>query len=170
MLYKEIKTNAQSWKNILFTLSVLTKDKEVFVMLADDDEDDRDLFKEAMNEVMPHVKVQTVEDGERLIKMLEKPDARIPDLIFLDLNMPCKSGTECLKEIRKRNNLKHIPIIIYSTSGHTEDIDRTYYNGANVYVRKPRSFKGIQSVLQKLFYIDWDQYTPLANKEKFVFS
>ncbi len=84
--------------------------------------------------------------------------------MFLDLNMPCKSGTECLKEIREHKNFKHIPVIIYSTSGLKEDIDSIYNNGANGYVRKSRSYKGIQSVLQKLFNINWDEYTPRTKK------
>src|SRR5438552_1600860 len=100
-LFNDIKTKKEGWKQTMFTLSVLTKDKDIYVVLADDDADDRELFMEAMNEVVPHIHVDTAQDGEQLLIMLDNPGQRIPDLIFLDLNMPCKSETECLQEIRK---------------------------------------------------------------------
>jgi CheY-like chemotaxis protein len=116
------------------------------VLLADDDSDDRELFTQALNLVHPHVTVETVHDGEELMQHLTKKKA-LPDLIFLDLNMPRKNGRECLAEIHHNEALHSIPVIVYSTSLNPLDIQDTLNKGARYFLRKPNSFEELKSLL-----------------------
>lgn len=143
--------------------------KTITIILADDDEDDRDLFKEAMEINAPEVKLQFAEDGKCLLDILDK-SKDVPDLIFLDLNMPHKSGMECLAEIRKDKRFKDIPVIIYSTSSSMKDINDTFDKGANLYVKKPNSFNELQQITNKVLSLDWNKYKPHSSRMQFLFS
>ncbi|HEX8037666.1 MAG TPA: response regulator [Chryseosolibacter sp.] len=118
------------------------------ILLAEDDADDRDLFIEALAALDPLIRISTVEDGEELLDHL-KQSQKIPDCIFLDLNMPKKNGKECLSEIKRDDRTRHIPVIIYTTSLNARDIDETFEKGALRFIRKPNSFKELTSVLNK---------------------
>jgi CheY-like chemotaxis protein len=122
----------------------------LMILLADDDESDRLLFKEAFGELKIKSVVHTVNNGRQLMDYLRKKDATLPHLIFLDLNMPRKNGLECLKEIRSNEKFKKIPIAIYSTSAFKIDIDETFSNGANVYIKKPSDFNILKQLLTKV--------------------
>jgi len=119
------------------------------ILLADDDEADRILFKEAFAELKIKTKVSTVNDGEQLMDYLAKKEGPVPHVIFLDLNMPRKNGQECLKEIRSNREFKEISVIIYSTSASENDITETFLNGANVYIKKPGNYNELKQVLAK---------------------
>lgn len=145
----------------------MTKSRNVKVMLADDDEDDRDLFKEAISS--QNTDLTTAINGKDLIKKLGEQQ-NLPDCVFLDLNMPEKNGKECLVEIRRHPKLKYLPVIIYSTSTNSRDIDETLALGANLYVVKPGSFKMLCDTLAKIVSIDWKDYPTMPAREKFLFS
>lgn len=119
------------------------------ILLADDDEGDRLIFQEALEELEIKPIVQTVNNGMELMAYLTKKNARLPHLIFLDLNMPRKNGLECLKEIRSNEKLKDVPIAIYSTSYNEKDMEETFRNGANVYITKPDDFNILKQLLYK---------------------
>jgi len=125
------------------------ENKPLRILLADDDESDRLLFKEAFAELEIKTTVHTVNNGMQLMDYLTAKDALVPDLIFLDLNMPRKSGLECLKEIRSNEKFKAVPIAIYSTSASEKDIRETFLKGANVYIKKPSDFGTLKQVLAK---------------------
>jgi len=112
-------------------------EKQFHILLADDDMDDRMFFKMALKKVSVPTDLTTVEDGERLIQFLNQNQNNLPDVIFLDLNMPRKNGNECLLIIKQDKNLSHIPIVIYSTSLHDDVADELYKNGAHYYLQKP---------------------------------
>lgn len=145
------------------------KSEGTFVVLADDDADDRDLFSEALANSGTKVKMETARDGVELIELLRSKN-KLPDLIFLDLNMPNKNGRDCLIEIRNSMELKHIPVVIYSTSSSLMDIDFTYENGANLFVSKPSSFRELVQTAKKVLALDWKKYQPKSNKDQYVFS
>jgi CheY-like chemotaxis protein len=140
------------------------------IMLADDDEDDRLFFKEAFEEVKVDHTITTFNDGVQLMNYLLKPENAIPDIIFLDLNMPRKSGVECLKEIRGDQRLKEITVAIYSTSSSEQDIEDTFVAGANVYIRKPNDFSMLKKVLSDVVQINWQYITDGFNKDSFILS
>lgn len=125
------------------------KNETFYILLADDDESDRMLFLEAFSELKIHTVVHTTNDGVELMAYLDKKNTRLPNLIFLDLNMPRKNGMECLKEIRSNKKLKDIFVAIYSTSDNEKDMEETFNYGANVYITKPNNFNKLKLVLEK---------------------
>ncbi len=140
------------------------------ILLADDDEDDRLFFTDAIEELKVRTAVSTVNDGVQLMQRLNNPDIKLPNLIFLDLNMPIKGGMECLKEIRSDNNLKNISVAIYSTSASEEDIEETFVKGANIYIKKPNDFVELKRILKEVISINWQYHTSGLNRENFLLS
>jgi len=120
------------------------------IILADDDESDRTNFREALEESKIKTTVHSVKDGVELMEHLTNENNKVPHLLFLDLNMPCKNGLACLKEIRAIEKLKDVAIAIYSTSSYDKDIEETFQHGANVYIRKPTDFNVLKQVLDKV--------------------
>jgi CheY-like chemotaxis protein len=106
------------------------------IMLADDDRDDRFFFEKVLEELPIRSSLETVEDGEQLMSYLIKTPENIPDVLFLDLNMPRINGLECLSQIKGNEKLKQFPVIIYSTSLNVDVVDLLYKNGAHYYLRK----------------------------------
>ncbi|KOS04879.1 transcriptional regulator [Flavobacterium akiainvivens] len=140
------------------------------IMLADDDEDDRLFFEEAFEEVKIKYEISSFSDGEQLMAHLNNTENALPDIIFLDLNMPRKSGMECLKEIRANDRLKRISVAIYSTSSSEQDIEDTFVAGANVYIRKPNDFNMLKKVLSDVVHINWQYIVDGLNKDSFILS
>src|SRR6187551_3744695 len=95
------------------------------VYLADDDEDDCILFQEALAEVNDKIDLVISRDGEELMGTLEENVSQPPSVLFLDLNMPRKSGLECLKEMRQNEKFRNIPVVIFSTSADADYIEKT---------------------------------------------
>lgn len=121
--------------------------ENIRLLLADDDEDDCFLFKEALNELHVSVSLTTVHDGEQLMLMLAH-NAALPQLLILDLNMPRKNGFECLAEIKKNDHMKDLPVVIFSTSFDSEVINKLYRNGAHLYIRKPSDFSDLKKAIR----------------------
>ena len=138
------------------------------ILLADDDESDRFLFKEIFEELNIKTIVHTVNDGIQLMDFLNSKDAPLPHLLFLDLNMPRKNGLECLKEIRSNEKLKNISIAIYSTSASDRDMEETFDNGANVYIKKPNDFSTLKQVLEKAVMATHIYQEMPINKDSFM--
>ncbi len=129
---------------------------EIKILLADDDADDRDFFKEAITEANIEADITMMSDGEQLSEYLSATkDQSLPDVIFLDINMPKKNGKECLKEIRSNTEFNHIPVIMFSTSSHKKDIEETFNNGADFYIIKSSFFDNEVFILKQLFSEDW---------------
>ena len=119
------------------------------LLLADDDMDDRLFFQDAVEELRLAVDLVTVSDGVELMEFLNKGMGQLPDVLFLDLNMPRKSGFECLSEIKLSETLKSIPVVIFSTSFDTVVVDKLYNNGAHYYIRKPGDFNVLKNVIHQ---------------------
>jgi CheY-like chemotaxis protein len=111
-------------------------EKLLNLLLADDDKDDRFFFEKVLKELPIQTRLTTVEDGEKLMQYLSENYKQLPDILFLDLNMPRKNGSECLEKIKSDKRLKHLPVIIYSTSLHDDVADILYEKGAHYYIRK----------------------------------
>ncbi|HYC85194.1 MAG TPA: response regulator [Chryseosolibacter sp.] len=130
------------------------------IFLADDDEDDCVFFEDALKELISGYKFTVAQDGIHAMKTLSQMVGSLPDLVFLDLNMPLKNGLECLVEIKHDENLKHLPVIIFSTSAQQAAIDKTYDLGAWFYLRKPETFERLKTLLKTVL--------DLRNQHNFV--
>lgn len=140
----------------------------IHIILADDDEDDRLLFTDAFEELKINTKVNTYNDGVELMDYLNSPDAVLPNVLFLDLNMPKKNGIECLIEIKENDRFNDIAIAIYSTSSSEEHIEETFVQGANIYIKKPSDFSTLKKVLSEVVTINWQYHTSGLNKDNFL--
>jgi CheY-like chemotaxis protein len=138
------------------------------ICLADDDEDDRLFFTDAFDELKINTKVSTFNDGVELMDYLNHEDSILPNVLFLDLNMPKKNGVECLLEIKKNEKLSDIAIAIYSTSSSEEHIEETFINGANIYIKKPNDFEDLKKILSEVVTINWQYHTSGLNKDNFL--
>lgn len=140
----------------------------IHIILADDDEDDRMLFTDAFDELKINTKVNTFNDGVELMNYLNGTDAVLPNVLFLDLNMPKKNGIECLIEIKDNERFNDIAIAIYSTSSSEEHIEETFIKGANIYIKKPSDFSTLKKVLSEVVTINWQYHTSGLNKDNFL--
>jgi len=138
------------------------------ILLADDDEDDRVLFTDALNELKIKTVVHTVNDGLELMEYLATKESDLPQLLFLDLNMPRKSGFQCLKEIRSNHKMAEMAIAIFSTSLAEKDIEETFMHGANVYINKPNTFDDLKKVLNKVVVTARSYQDTFYNKSNFL--
>ncbi|HEX8460855.1 MAG TPA: response regulator [Segetibacter sp.] len=118
------------------------------IVIADDDFDDIEMFQSAVDETCPDIELTVANDGAHLLSLLETIST--PDAILLDLNMPCKTGKECLIEIRTKSEFDDVPIVILSTSNRRDDIDYCLENGANEYIVKPDTFEDMKNIVQNL--------------------
>jgi len=135
------------------------------ILLADDDDDDRLLFKDVVREYSKDANLKFAHNGEHLMTLLRSE--KLPDVLFLDLNMPLKNGMECLEEIRSDEKLKDLPVVIFSTSSHPGTISQMYDIGAHLYVRKPNDFKTLRKAIHEVLKKDWGNPT-IPPKENFV--
>lgn len=138
------------------------------ITLADDDEDDRLFFTDAFEELKINTIVNTFNNGRELLNYLNLPETILPNIIFLDLNMPILNGIECLKEIKQNDKFKEIVIAIYSTSSSDQDIEDTFVLGANIYIKKPSNFNNLKKVLSDIVTINWQYHTNGLNKDNFL--
>lgn len=146
------------------------KNGQMHILLADDDEDDRLFFREAFDEIKINTKVETVNDGVELMDYLNRPGITLPHILFLDLNMPRKNGMDCLRELKRIDYLKDIAVVIYSTSASDEDIEETFVQGANVYLKKPNDFKTLRKTLEAVITTNWQYQTSGLNRNNFILS
>ena len=123
------------------------------IILADDDIDDRFFFEKALKEISIPNRLTTVRDGEELMNYLHANIDQLPDVLFLDLSMPRKTGFECLTEIKEDEKLKHLPVIMLSTSFPRDNkyeqniINMLYTIGAMDYIRKPGDYQTLKDVI-----------------------
>ncbi|MED5550823.1 MAG: response regulator [Pseudomonadota bacterium] len=136
----------------------MSQDNRLFtILMVDDDPDDRLLFKEACEEVRLRNPLEFLENGEQLVDYLKRRGAYAdldgepyPGIILLDLNMPLKDGREALEEIKNDNELRHIPIIVLTTSKDEDDILSSYGLGASSYIVKPISLDRLMRVVNSI--------------------
>lgn len=126
------------------------------ILLADDDIDDRFFFSKALKEIPLLTHLTVVHDGEELMNYLEKNLNNIPDILFLDLSMPRKTGFECLYEIKDNEKLKDIPVVMFSTSFPSDNtyeqgmIETLKKIGAQDYIRKPGDFTLLKELIHNI--------------------
>jgi DNA-binding NarL/FixJ family response regulator len=131
------------------------------VVLADDSLEHCFFFRKALKEVAPHVEFAEVHDGEKLIELLE---SYLPDILFLDLAMPCKDGVQCIKEIRADRIYDFMPIIVFSVTSDEATIQAAYSFGADLYIIKPGEYSLLNTVLKNILSMDWNNSRMITKK------
>ena len=142
--------------------------KEINILLADNDEEDCFFFKDALAEIRPDIHLHIVNNGDDLLEYLHDHDSALPDIIFLDENMPGKTGIECLEKIRGNKKFKDLPVVIYSGSGVDKDVDASFRYGANIYIKKPTEFVKLKKMINDVVNTDWEKHPPRSGKDSFL--
>jgi CheY-like chemotaxis protein len=122
------------------------------VLLIDNDREDCRIFADAMENVLPKVLVKCATNYAEAMQALSK---FLPDLIFMDVNMPEKNGLDFLSMLREDPIYKTLPIVMHSSSSVARQIDLAYQLGANMYYVKPSSFPELKKGLQEIVEMDW---------------
>lgn len=122
--------------------------EHLLVYLVDDDEDDRIFFEEALSEISISNVVMSFSNGVDLIAQLLKSTERLPDMLFIDLNMPLMNGEECIADIRADHRFLDIPIIVYSSYIDYKQLSDLRALGANRLLQKPNTFKQLRKRLK----------------------
>jgi CheY-like chemotaxis protein len=140
------------------------------IWLADDDPDDCAIFREVLEQLIPTASLTIISNGEQLTSLLTPSNK--PDILFLDINMPLKTGLECLVEIRAQRHFSRLPIVVFTSSVQEWDITKSYGFGATLYYSKPHSLVKLIEDMSDLFKMNWDDpYTITGNhyiNNKFV--
>jgi CheY-like chemotaxis protein len=129
--------------------------EEIFILIAEDDADDRFLLQAAFEENGFTDKLYFVENGVEVVEYLQsintdKSEKKFPRFILLDLNMPKKDGREVLRELKQHPDFKKIPVVIFSTTNNEQEMRRCYELGANSYITKPNSFESLLKTVAAL--------------------
>lgn len=132
------------------------------IYLAEDDCDDVQFFTDALNEITPDTSLTVFCNGAELLKGLEDCK-QLPDIIFVDINMPIMNGLEALALIGKSQAFKSIPVIISSTSSNMDNITEAYQLGASSYFKKPSDFSSLKEQLKGILLIDWKNFMRPGN-------
>ena len=122
------------------------------LLLHDNDEDEAYFFEHALKSFPQPIQLVCSYNFTELEKALELG----PDLIFLDINIPEKNGFECLKVVRNRPELNRVPVIMYSSTSRSKEVQEAYRNGANLFINKPTMIKNVEACLKNVLSIDWN--------------
>jgi CheY-like chemotaxis protein len=133
------------------------------ILYVDDDEDDRDIFREAIRSIDDGIMLISAVNGLEALSLLDEA-ATLPDLIFLDINMPLMDGITCLKEIKLNSLTARIPVIMFTTTRDASEIAECRANGANGFVNKPASYAHFADMLGAVInsrdrLLEWQQDT-----------
>ena len=144
--------------------------RTITILLADDDKTDCLLFKEALEELPVSTLLNLVHNGEQLIEELNKKTNKLPDIIFLDLNMPRKNGFASLGQIKRSTELQNIPVIIFSTASDEKSVKNVFKDAAHYYICKPVDFSQLKKVIYEAITIVTQKLNPFPLKEKFMIT
>ncbi|HZG26575.1 MAG TPA: response regulator [Chitinophagaceae bacterium] len=125
------------------------------ILIVDDDSDDQVLLMEALHELDSSIRFQTATNGHHALELLNNNLHDLPNLIFLDLNMPRMNGVQFLHDIKKRQELRDLPVIIYSTSSDQKDIAETARLGAEHFITKPTGLSELKTRLKSVLSHEW---------------
>jgi CheY-like chemotaxis protein len=122
------------------------------IILADDDEDDRYIFHQIVQEINAQIKLEFVSNGLQLLSLLKN---FCPDLLFLDLDMPYKNGLECLIEIRSNPSLNNLPVIVFSSTTRQANIQTAFEMGAHLFLIKSSDIKEYTIAIKSILNLNW---------------
>jgi CheY-like chemotaxis protein len=120
---------------------------KLYILVAEDDEEDREIMGSVFSTLNCPAKMIFVEDGEKLLEHLATYAGAFPGLILTDLNMPRLNGKQVLKSLKEDSRYKHIPVVVFSTSAWREDVQVCYRAGASTFISKPDNIEGWADML-----------------------
>lgn len=138
------------------------------VILADDDEGNRIIFKKILKELKIGVKIQSFCNGENLMEYLNSQEALVPEILFMNYNISQKNSLECLSEIKTDFRFDNMVTAIYSEDLPENEIENVFINGANVFIKKKEDYVAMKKVLSEVITINWQYYTSGLNRDNFI--
>ena len=144
--------------------------RKLNIYLADDDQADCLLFKKALEELPVTVCLTTVNDGEQLIDLLNQEGKILPDLLFLDLNMPRKNGFAALGQIKRDEKLLNLPVIVFSNENDKEKVKVVFRDAAHYFIQKPTKFSELKEVIYKALSLIAEGNAPLPKQTNFMLT
>jgi CheY-like chemotaxis protein len=144
------------------------EDIKFHLLLADDDLDDCEFFEEALMDMPFYIKFTKVGNGAELMGFLSTKEGKQSDIIFIDLNMPRKSGMECVVEIKSSDKLSDIPLVIFSTSLESTVVSDLFEIGASYYIQKPTEFANLKRVIKKAIMLISNNELKARSMEQFI--
>jgi CheY-like chemotaxis protein len=140
------------------------------ILLADDDKGDCLLFKDALEELPVKANLTMVHNGEEVIESLTAEGNELPDVLFLDLNMPRKNGFASLSSIKRNSRLQKIPVVIFSTSSDEDSVKRVFMDAAHYYICKPSDFSQLKKVIYEAITLVTQEGSPLSLEKNFMIT
>ena len=137
------------------------------IYIADDDKEDFEVIHDIIKTLPIKVVVTRAENGDILMKLIHE---RKPDLLLLDLVLPCKDGKACIKEIRSDSKFDDLPIIVYTSLRDLESIEFCFREGTNMYVFKPDTYSEIVQIVEKIFSFSWKKVRYYPTRSNFVLN
>lgn len=144
--------------------------QHINILLADDDKADCLLFKDALEELPVSASLTIVHNGEQVIEALTKKGNKLPDVLFLDLNMPRKNGFVSLGEIKRNSDIQNLPVIIFSTASEREAVINVFRDAAHYYICKPAKFEQLKRVIYEALTLITQENNPLPLEDKFMIT
>lgn len=133
------------------------------IILADDDVEDHQLFREALEEAAPFTTLSTSNNGSELMRLLQH---YVPDFIFLDMDMPGLDGLQCLRHIRTTDLLRDVHVIMFSGGARPIKVEMAYEMGADLFIIKPGNFAELTGMLGRVLSLDWS--APATAKQQYL--
>lgn len=140
------------------------------ILLADDDQADCLLFKNALEELPVSANLTIVHNGEQVFEHIAKQGNKLPDVLFLDLNMPRKNGFATLGQIKRNTDLQDLPVIIFSTSSEMDQVKKVFWDAAHYYICKPVDFTQLKKVIYEALTLITQEHNPLPLKDNFMIT
>jgi CheY-like chemotaxis protein len=137
------------------------------ILIAEDDIDDFEVLQDVLKNLSLKLIVNRAENGDILMKVIHE---KVPDMLFLDLVLPCKNGKTCIQEIRADKKFDNLPIIVYSTVRDPDSIEFCFRAGSNLYVHKPDTYSGIIEAIRKIFSVNWKTMRYYPSRAEFVLN
>ena len=148
----------------------MNKNPAFNIMLAPKGQKDLHAFREVLEKSKIKTTLDTLNDGQQLMKYLYSPGIRIPHILFLDLEVPEKGAIDYLLEIRKDQKFSDLAIAIYTASGSDEIIEESFIHGANIFFKKPDDPDLLNNALSQIIKLSWQYHTSGMPRENFLLN
>lgn len=138
------------------------------VILVDDDEGNRILFKKILKELKIGVKIQSFSNAANLMEYLNSKEAQIPEILFMNYHISQKKSLECVSEIKTDFRFDNMVTAIYSENLSETEVEEIFVNGANIFIKKKDDYNALKKVLSEVITINWQYYTSGLNRDNFI--